>query len=211
MTEATTTRLVLASGSARRAQLMSDNGYRFVVVAPELQEPEDDRSTAPPHHYAEALSYYKARAAARICQIQDAVIVGADTVVAYEDRIYGKPADADDARYILSTLAGTTHSVITGVTVLRPKTNTRLISHEVTRVTMRPMSADVLDRYIASGTWRGKAGAYGIQDKSDAYVERLEGSFSNVVGLPMSLLARMLRRVGFTEVPENHVNGSAVG
>jgi septum formation protein len=190
-------RLILASASPRRAQLLIDNGYAFEVVKPPLNEPEEPGAETPPEQHAEALSYYKARSVANRVAAPDVIILAADTVVTYRGRIYGKPADAEDARAILSTLAGTRHEVITGVTVIVPATNRRLIRHEVTQVTMRAMSPEALDRYIASGAWAGKAGAYGIQDGGDAYVERLEGSFTNVVGLPMSLVSRMLQEAGY--------------
>ncbi len=201
MNPASTLRLILASESPRRAQLLSDNGYRFEVVRPPLDEPEEDGPHVPPAQHAAALSYYKARSVASRPEYADAVILAADTVVALGDRIFGKPVDAEDARFILANLAGTRHQVITGVTVLRPSAEQRLIEHDLTHVTMRPMSADVLDAYIASEAWRGKAGAYGVQDHGDAYVERLEGSYTNVVGLPMSLVARMLGRVGYVVAP----------
>jgi len=203
--------LILASASPRRAQLLADSGYQFEIVQPQLAEPEEYTPQTPPVQHAEALAHYKARCVANICDRPDPIVLAADTVVAYQGRLYGKPVDADDARAILSSLAGTTHQVITGVTVLRPARKQRLIGHELTRVTMRPMSPEVLDRYIASGAWQGKAGAYGIQDRGDAYVERLEGSFTNVVGLPMSLVARMLDKAGYAPMPTNHTSQSTTG
>jgi septum formation protein len=209
MTHGSIQRLILASASPRRAQLLADNGYQFDIVRPPLHEPEEGNPRIPPEQYAEALSYYKARSVANATDCPDAAILAADTVVAYQDHLFGKPRDAADARYILSTLAGTTHEVITGVTVLQPASGKRLIAHETTRVTMRPMSLEVLDRYIASGEWEGKAGAYGIQDHGDAYIERIEGSFTNVVGLPMSLVARMLEEVGYVRTGANHAAPSS--
>lgn len=209
MKPCTTTHLILASGSPRRFQLLSDNGYDFEVVVPSIEEPTEEPHDVPPAMYAEALSYYKARCVAQMTDVDDAVILGADTVVAHDGRIFGKPLDADDARFILSSLAGTTHEVITGVTVLRPATDHRLIGHEITRVTMRPMPPEVMDRYIASGAWEGKAGAYGIQDHGDAYVECMAGSFTNVVGLPMNLVGRLLTSVGLAAVPTADQAGAA--
>jgi septum formation protein len=209
MTHGRIQRLILASASPRRAQLLADSGYQFEIVRPPLQEPEENTPRVPPEQYAEALSYYKARSVANTTNCPDAVILAADTVVAYQGHIFGKPRDIDDARYILSTLAGTTHQVITGVTVLQPAGGTRLIAHETTRVTMRPMSLEVLDRYISSGAWEGKAGAYGIQDSGDAYIERIDGSFTNVVGLPMSLVGRMLEEVGYVRTEMNRAAPSS--
>jgi septum formation protein len=123
--------------------------------------------------------------------------VAADTVVAVEGQIFGKPADREDARRILQVLTRTPHVVVTGVAILDVAGDRRLISHDKTRVFMRPMSESELSAYLDSGQWAGKAGAYGVQDAADAFVERLEGSFTNVVGMPMELLADMLGRMGW--------------
>ncbi len=106
--------------------------------------------------------------------------------------MFGKPLDRDDARTILSNLSGTTHRVITAVTLLDATTGRRLIRHDSTAVTMKPLSDNQLEAYLDTGAWAGKAGAYGIQDRGDAFVESIDGSFTNVVGLPMELLGRML-------------------
>src|SRR5690606_16552822 len=124
------------------------------------------------------------------------VILGADTVVALDGEIFGKAKDAADARRILATLMRNPHEVITAVTLLDAASGMREIAYAVTRVTMTPMSPEQLDAYIAGGLWEGKAGAYGIQDHDDAFVQRLEGSYSNVMGLPMEMVARMLARWG---------------
>lgn len=187
-------RLILASASPRRAQLLREAGYTFDVRVPPLAEPEPHTTRRPPSQHAEASSYFKASAVAR--SLDTGIVVGADTVVALGDQMFGKAADADDARRILRTLAGTRHSVITGVTIIDAATGRRAIRHAVTFVSMRPMTPEGLEAYVASGGWAGKAGAYGIQDHGDAFVERIEGSFSNVVGLPMELLAEMLEAFG---------------
>ncbi len=184
------TRLILASASPRRAELLRQNGYTFEVCPAHYEEPDNPESHLSPYQHAEASSYFKARSVARL--LQEGVVLGADTIVAYQGRVFGKAAERDEARSILLVLGGTTHEVITGVTLLDAATGRRLIEYDVTRVTMRPMPPAALDEYVAGGPWQGKAGAYGIQDHGDAFIERIEGSFSNVVGLPMELLARML-------------------
>ncbi len=182
--------LVLASASPRRAQLLREAGYVFKVIEPPIPEPHIPRPGVTPAQEAEALSYFKARAVAGVvCQ---GLIVGADTVVAHGNQVFGKPADEVEARRILAALMGTMHQVITGLTLLDPTDERRLISHDVTHVTMRRLSTAELDDYLVTGAWRGKAGAYGIQDRDDPFVESIRGSFSNVVGLPLELLARML-------------------
>ena len=183
-------RLILASASPRRADLLRELGYEFVVVVASHEEPEPPAASPSPAAVAEALSYYKARS---VAQVRPAgLILAGDTVVTYAGRLFGKPVDRDDARRIIQTLAGTTQHVITGVTLLDAATGRRAIRHDTTAVTMRPMSENEVEDYLATGAWEGKAGAYGIQDEADAFVTRVEGSYSNVVGFPMELIGRML-------------------
>ncbi|GMU23591.1 MAG: Maf-like protein [Phycisphaerae bacterium] len=195
MSAATETQpIILASRSPRRALLLSEAGIEFEVVVPECEEPLPEDWLGSPCAYAESTSYLKARAVADAHF--DRVILAADTVVAIRNRLFGKAADAEDARRILGELLGTTQSVITGVTIYAPATGKRLIRHAETFVTMRRMSEEELDAYIASGGWQGKAGAYGIQDAGDRFIEQTRGSFSNVVGLPMELTLGMLKDFG---------------
>ncbi len=182
-------RLVLASASPRRIQLLREKAYVFEVVTPPHAEPTARVGQLSAEQHAEALAYYKARSVATSCR--DALILAADTVAAHGDWVFGKPKDADEARSILLALAGTSHRVITGVALLEAWSGRRLIRHETTRVTMRPIPANVLDRYIQSDLWRGKAGAYGVQDRDDAFIERIDGSFTNVLGLPIELLQQL--------------------
>ncbi|GMV98508.1 MAG: Maf-like protein [Phycisphaerae bacterium] len=182
--------IVLASQSPRRAELLRAAGIAFEVAAPRFEEPDIEATHVSPWKLAESLSYFKARSVADA--YPDRIVLGADTVVAVGQRVFGKPVDADDARRILAALLGTTQEVITGVTLYRAADERRLIRHAVTRVTMRAMTPDELDAYIAGGDWAGKAGAYGLQGEADRFVTRLEGSRSNVVGLPVELVRQML-------------------
>lgn len=187
---------VLASGSPRRRQLLEEAGYKFKVIVPPLPEPAGDSAYSSAAQQVEALAYFKARCVHESFR-PGVPVLGADTVVAAGGAVIGKPRDSAHAREILSTLMGTAHQVITGVALIDP-TGIRILASETTDVRMRPMSPTELDEYIAAGQWRGKAGAYGIQDRNDAFVECLEGSFSNVVGLPMErlngLFAQLLLR-----------------
>ncbi len=187
-------KLYLASSSPRRVELLRSAGYHFEVKRPELVEPEPRSPKHIPQHWAEALSYFKARSVAK--DLNDGFVLAADTVVALGDDIIGKPADEQDARRILTMLVGTTHAVITGVTLLNVNSGERLIRHDTTSVAMKPMSEELLEAYLVSGLWQGKAGAYGIQDRSDANIERLDGSYSNVVGLPLERVEQMLSDAG---------------
>jgi septum formation protein len=186
--------------------LLRSAGYTFTVVVPPYIEPEHMGPGVPPIQQAEALSYFKARSV--ISQIGAGLILAADTLVALRGAVYGKPMDLQDARRILTALSGTTHEVITGITLLDPATRRRLIRHDVTRVTMRPLRPEALESYLNSGASEGKAGAYGIQDRDDPFVLRTEGSFSNVVGLPLELLARMLKEwQADSGIPDSGVGG----
>ena len=184
--------LVLASGSPRRRQLLAEAGIPFTVVAPMLAEPEDLFSRLPPMQQAEALAYFKARTVAD--QFPGRYVLGADTIVAKGNRVLGKPADQDQARAMLAELSGTRHRVITGVALLGPD-GERLIASDVTFITLRAMSPQDIDGYIASQEWRGKAGAYAIQETADRFISAVEGSFSNVVGLPIELVERMIHEL----------------
>jgi septum formation protein len=183
--------LVLASASPRRKELLAQAGLSFEVVAPALPELEDMLAALRPSQRAEALAYFKARTVWDADQTR--WVLGADTIVAAGDRILGKPRDRQHARDILSILSGTRHSVITGLALLCPAG--RSIASDTTFVTMRALSATELEQYLDSAQWRGKAGAYGIQEIGDRFVEKVEGSFSNVMGLPLELLERMLRHL----------------
>lgn len=185
-------RFVLASNSPRRRQLLSEAGYDFKVVSPPWPEPAAEEMHRSAAAFAQATSYYKARSVASLCRTK--VILAADTVVARDGRIFGKPVDREDARQILSSLSGTTHEVITGVTVMDPRSGRRVITMDRTAVTMRLMTPEELDQYLDSGEWQDKAGAYGIQDIGDKFVAGINGSFSNVVGLPMELVTGLLER-----------------
>jgi len=189
MTDEATKRLVLASSSPRRRTLMGQAGYEFDVVAPPLEEPEEAVEHLAPSQQAEALAYFKARAVAHACPGR--CVIGADTIVAAAGLVLGKPADEADARRMLEGVSGTRHAVITGVALLKDEAH-RLIASDVTYVTMRKMTDGEIGDYIASGEWIGKAGAYAIQETADRFVDSIEGSFTNIVGLPMELVERMI-------------------
>jgi septum formation protein len=158
-----------------------------------VEEPELTSQGLEPAQQAEALAYFKARSVWELHK-PDLPVLGADTVVSSGLRVFGKPRHRGDAREILSALAGTRHQVITGVALIDVD-GARLIASEVTHVRMRAMSYREMESYLDSGQWQGKAGAYGIQDHEDAFVQCIEGSFTNVVGLPMELLKGLLAQL----------------
>ena len=186
-----TTSIVLASGSPRRQELLRRAGVEIRVVPPLIDEPSHRPDCLSPRQWAEALSHFKARCVAAM-GYWDKCVLAADTICALGQRVLGKAADADEARQMLHDLSRNPHQVITGVTVLCP--GKRLIASDSTTVTMRPMTDDEIDAYVDSGEWIGKAGAYAIQETADRYVDHIDGSFTNVVGLPMELVLEMLER-----------------
>jgi len=188
--------LILASNSPRRRELLRQAGYRFTVRAP----PIEDRGlpAAPtPGALAESLAYLKAAAAIDGYRLTAGLVLGADTIVVLGGRIIGKPADEADARRILSDLSGSQHEVITGLALVDAASSRRMLAHDATRIRMRRMSPAEIAAYVASGEALGKAGAYAIQETGDRYVEEMAGSMTNVVGLPMQLLERMLKAMGY--------------
>jgi septum formation protein len=187
-------RLILASASPRRQSLLREAGYEFLVHPANLDESALADSVNLP---AEELSAYLARAKAEAVAMKfpNDVVLAADTIVALNGEVIGKPANADDARRILSRLSGTTHRVITGLAIICSPAGVCLSQTVASTLQMRPLTSAQIDAYIATEDWRGKAGAYGIQD-SDPFVERIDGCFTNIVGLPMTTTAELLRKVG---------------
>ena len=186
--------LILASASPRRRNLLAELGLRFDVHACTLPEPQRKPASVAPAAWAEALACFKARAVAE--RFPGRWVLGADTIVVCGEELLGKPDGLDDARRMLELQAGRATDVITGVCVLwSAEPSRRIVAHDITTVWMRD-AADEREAYLSSGDWRGKAGAYGIQSVGDRLVERIDGSFSNVVGLPRSLVKRMLRQAG---------------
>jgi septum formation protein len=189
--------LVLASASPRRRELVAKLIGEFRVEVPGVDE------TLPPGRAPESAAREIAERKARaVAGATDDPVLAADTiVVAQGGEILGKPRDADDARRMLRRLSGTTHRVITGV-CLATRRGARLAGGSATtRVTMRPLASGEIDEYVASGESFDKAGAYAIQESGDRFVTRVDGSWTNVVGLPLETVDRMLRAAGIATRP----------
>jgi septum formation protein len=179
--------LVLASASPRRQELLRNAGISFVVQAADIDEtPLDDEKA---EQCARRLAREKALAVARL-RPQDRVL-GADTIVVVDGAILGKPRDAADAARMLRLLSGRTHEVITGVCLV--ESGEARIASEITVVTMNELSDEEIQAYVASREPMDKAGAYAIQGMASRWIPRIEGDYSNVVGLPVALVYRMLR------------------
>jgi septum formation protein len=183
--------LILGSGSPRRAELLRASGFAFDVEAANIDE--TPRAGEPPAAYTQRVARDKARHVAASHAGENVVVLGADTEVVLGRRVLGKPADEEDARRMLRTLAGQVHEVLTAVILLGSGREAAEVV--TTRVWFTPMTADEIDWYVASGEPMDKAGAYAIQGLGARFVERIEGSWSNVVGLPVAVVHRLLRAV----------------
>ena len=184
--------LILASNSPRRKELLGQMGLKdFKVAAPNVDESVEDGLS--PAETVEQLSLRKAQAAAKKAGPND-LIIAADTVVALDGVVLGKPRDEEDAFAMLSALSGREHRVYTGVTVLQGEQ--AVTEHEETAVTFRPLEDSEIRGYIATGEPMDKAGAYGIQGLGALLVSGIRGDYDNVVGLPVFRLGRILARFG---------------
>jgi septum formation protein len=182
--------IILASASPRRKELMEKAGYIFDVLRSDINESDFPVGNFEPVEYAKQLALAKAETVAK--DYPDAIIIGADTVADFNGDIIGKPQDQKHAEQITRKLFSGPHKVTTGLAVVKLKDNLQLVESDTTVVYPRKMSERQLAGHIKGGTWRGKAGAYAIQETGDEFVERIEGSLTNVMGLPMELLERML-------------------
>jgi septum formation protein len=180
--------LLLASTSPQRRAILQQLGVPFEVEAPRYVE--DDSAGVAPVELVRAHAQGKARSLAG--EAGDRPVLGVDTTVVLDGRIYAKPADAGEAAAMLDALAGRTHEVVSGLCLVTP--GWEELHHEVTRVSFRPVDARDLAAYVATEEWRGRAGSYAIQGRGAGFVERIEGDYLNVVGLPAALLVRLLVR-----------------
>jgi septum formation protein len=182
--------IVLASASPRRAELLTLAGFRFVVDAADVDETE--RAGEPADAYVLRVARDKARTVAR--RQPGRIVLAADTTVVAGGRILAKPADEADAIRMLELLSDAVHDVWTGVIVVA--NGTEAAEAVLTRVHLRAITPEEIRWYVASGEPMGKAGAYGIQGRAARFIDRIEGSWSNVVGLPVHAVDRLLARVG---------------
>lgn len=181
--------LILASSSPRRRQLLTEAGYNFTVIPPHESAECGICSRETPPELVARLAFQKARDVA--LQVDRGVVIGCDTVAECQSQILGKPANLEHARQMLELLRGQEHRVYSGLCLWQRPGDAYRTEIEVTRLVMDSISDSELNAYLATGAWEGKAGAFGYQDGLD-WVHVVDGSESNVVGLPMELLSRML-------------------
>ena len=182
--------LILASESPRRRELLGYLDVEFAVIPSNAEESADAHLTA--EETAMLNAWRKARAVA--VQHPDCLTLGSDTVVCLGETLFGKPRNLPEARRMLEALQGTTHRVITGMALLQPAERRERVVSEITRVTFRELSATQIDRYLSVIQPLDKAGGYAIQDHGEMIVETVQGSFTNVIGLPLGRLAEELNR-----------------
>lgn len=182
--------IILASGSPRRAELLQAAGIEFRIQVADIDETLLANETA--YEYVSRLARGKAEAVARQAGAGETVL-GADTTVVIDDEIAAKPVDVNDARRMLHRLSGQWHEVLTGVAMVHG--HRLLVEVETTRVRFALLTTEEIDWYVGTGEPMDKAGGYGIQGYASRFVERIEGSYSNVVGLPVSRVYDMMRRI----------------
>ena len=192
-------KLILASSSPRRAQILRDAGISFTVISSAVDE--TPYANEAPQEMVQRLADAKADlVAAR--SVGSAIIVAADTVVVLDKQILGKPRSTDEARRMLEMLSGRTHSVITGVSMVRLPEMDRRQFVETTLVHFARLTAEDLKQYLATGEPFDKAGAYAIQGHAGRYIPRIEGCYFNVVGLPVAHVVAALHELGWSEESE---------
>jgi septum formation protein len=172
--------------------LLAEAGYKFRVVPPEIDESAFAFEGAGACECAEQLALAKARDVAG--RFPDCLVIGADTVVDFQGEIIGKAANEKEAEVITRKLFSAPHKVITGVAIVRMADGVEIVESETTTVYPKELTDKQIAEHIKGGTWRNKAGAYAIRENGDEFVEKIEGSLTNVMGLPMELLGRMLTR-----------------
>ncbi|MGM0653225.1 MAG: Maf family protein [Bacillota bacterium] len=186
--------LVLASASPRRAELLRQVGISFTITRPDLEEKPDLQKE--PQEIAMALAEDKARFVGQ--KLDRGIVLAADTLVVYQGQLMGKPEDRKDARRMLRILSGSRHEVITGLVLLDAASGLILKDFSTTTVWIKVLSDQEIDNYVKGGEPLDKAGAYGIQGKAALFVDRIEGCYFNVVGLPLGLLYEMIQKMQFT-------------
>jgi nucleoside triphosphate pyrophosphatase len=189
-------KLILASASTRRAAILRDAGIPFIVMSSAVDETPIPGESAP--DLVQRLADAKAELVAARA-VGPAIVIAADTVVTLDGHVLGKPRTSDDARNMLSKLSARTHSVVTGVTLIRLPDAERLRFVETTHVHFAALSDEELNRYLASEEPSDKAGSYAIQGRAGRYIPRIEGCYFNVVGLPLSRLCHALAELGWSE------------
>jgi len=189
-------KLILASASTRRADILRDAGIPFTVLSSAVDETPFPGES--PQDHVQRLASAKAQLVAARA-FGPAIVIAADTIVTIDGHILGKPRSSDHARRMLERLSGRTHSVVTGVALIRLPDADRRTFVETTQVHFAALSSEEITRYLSTGEPQDKAGAYAIQGRAGRYISRIEGCYFNVVGLPLARLQHYLTELGWSE------------
>jgi len=187
-------KIVLASTSPRRKQILKSLGLKFTCIKPTFKEPAINLTTSPKTHSI-SLALLKALSCSR--QVKTGFVLGVDTIVTVDNRILGKPESRNDARRMLKLLSNKTHQVITGIALISLPDYKIFTGAEKTDVTFRKLSEKEINTYIKEKEPYDKAGAYALQGKAGLFVKRIQGCYLNVIGLPVSLLLDLLKQAGW--------------
>lgn len=171
---------------------MAEAGYEFKVVVPDIDESGVSGQHLSCSEYAKRLALTKAKSVA--AEFPDYLVIGSDTVVDFGGQRIGKAADAKEAEQITRELFSKPHKVITGVAIVRLRDAIEMVESDTTTVYPKNMTAEQIAEHVKSESWQGKAGAYAIRENGDEFIEKIEGSLTNVMGLPMELLQKMLEK-----------------
>jgi len=185
---------ILASASPRRNHLLRQAGYCFEVVPSTVDESAFDTNNVSSEEHTKILALAKAKDVA--ARFANAIVMGSDTVVDLDGEIIGKPCDADHAEEITRKLFSKPHKVITGLALVCVEKHIEIVEADTTIVYPRKLTEAQIAEHIQKGDWQGKAGAYGIQETGDEFVDHIDGSFTNVMGLPLELTERLLAKIG---------------
>jgi septum formation protein len=183
-------RLILASNSPRRRQILSEIGLTFEVISPNIEE---HLNSTPPARHVVKYSLEKVKNVSQ--QVSRGIILGADTIVVLESEMLGKPKSKEEAFQMLSKLSGQTHTVYSGVAVLDVEKSLSLTGYQTTEVVFNQLNDAEIERYLSTGEYVDKAGAYGIQGMGSLLVKEIKGDLDNVIGLPLATVGKLLAEV----------------
>jgi septum formation protein len=192
MSEKSRYSFILASASPRRKQLLTQAGYKFNIIPPHIDESAFPAEGIDPCEYAKKLALAKAKNIAE--KYPDSLVIAADTIADFEGEIIGKPADKMHAEQITKKLFSKHHKVITGIAIIRLRDGIEINESDTTTVYPKKLTIGQIAEHIKGDSWRDKAGAYAIQENGDEFIEKIDGSLTNVMGLPMELLEQLLTK-----------------
>jgi septum formation protein len=186
-------KLVLASASPRREEILEQLNLKFTIVPSKIDE--DNFTNSDPVELVKILAEEKAKSVSNL--VEDAIIIAADTVVVHDDQILGKPAGRLEAKKMLKKLSSDQHQVITGVAVLNSSSGERYVDYNITKVKMTALSQEEINNYVETGEPLDKAGSYAIQGFGGLFIEEIKGSYYSVMGLPIHQLAKLLNKFNY--------------